>query len=275
MSISISSHLTAFASRWYSAIEKRRSRRQFDIARPVPPDLLIQLNSTCASFRPFPNARAELVTESSGRIFKGVVGAFGKVKDAPAFIAFIGNMESPYIQEEVGYTGEGIILEATALGLDTCWVAGFFRPDLAAALVGIAGNEKILAVTPVGYASKSESVEEKMMTGFGRNHRRKPLNSLTSGLRKEQRHGWVKMSLEAARLAPSAVNRQPWGFHVEPDSVTVFVRTTGPEFNVSKRLDCGIAMLHIEVAAMTCGFHGEWDFLNSPQVARFTVRGNV
>ncbi|MBM4432975.1 MAG: nitroreductase [Chloroflexi bacterium] len=275
MSVAISSYLEAFASKWYSVITKRRSRRQFDVARPVSPDLLSQLKSVCVGFRPFPNARAELVTESSGKIFKGVVGAFGKVKDAPAFIAFIGNMESPRVQEEVGYTGEGIILEATALGLDTCWVAGFFRPDSAAALVDTAESERVLAVTPIGYASKNESLEEKVLTRFGRNHRRKLLASLISGLPEKHWPEWVKVSLEAARLAPSAVNRQPWGFHVEPDSITVFVRTSGPDFNVSKRLDCGIAMLHIEVAAMTCGFHGEWNFLNSSQVARFTVRGKA
>jgi hypothetical protein len=72
-------------------------------------------------------------------------------------------------------------------------------------------------------------------------------------------------------LAPSAVNRQPWGFDLEDDSITVHVRTGGPEFSVSKRLDCGIAMLHIEVAAMSCGVRGEWQFLKAPQVARFSA----
>ncbi|MFY9814814.1 MAG: nitroreductase family protein [Dehalococcoidales bacterium] len=64
---------------------------------------------------------------------------------------------------------------------------------------------------------------------------------------------WAKESIEAARLAPSAVNRQPWGFNIESDGITVFVRTSNPEFNVSKRLDCGIAMLHVEVAALNFG----------------------
>jgi hypothetical protein len=31
-------------------------------------------------------------------------------------------MKSAHVQEYVGYTGQGLILEATALGLDTCWV---------------------------------------------------------------------------------------------------------------------------------------------------------
>ncbi|MBT9143935.1 MAG: hypothetical protein DDT29_02349 [Dehalococcoidia bacterium] len=82
---------------------------------------------------------------------------------------------------------------------------------------------------------------------------------------------WVKASLEAARLAPSAINRQPWGFNVEDDGITVFVRTSGPEFNVSKRLDCGIAMLHIEVAALSSGVKGDWKSLEAPRVGRFCV----
>ena len=77
--------------------------------------------------------------------------------------------------------------------------------------------------------------------------------------------------VKAARLAPSAVNRQPWGFDVQDGSITVYVRTGGPEFTVSKQLDCGIAMLHIEVAALNCGIRGNWQFLKAPQVARFSV----
>ena len=69
------------------------------------------------------------------------------------------------------------------------------------------------------------------------------------------------------------MNRQPWGFQVENDGVTVYIRTTGPDFSVSKRLDCGIAMLHIEVAALVCGVRGKWQFLKSPQVARFERLG--
>jgi len=97
------------------------------------------------------------------------MGLFGKIEGAPSFVAFIGNMESPYVQEEIGYTWEGIVLEATALQLATCWVGGFFRPDVAAAVAGTGENERVLAVTPVGYAKESQSIEKKLMTGFGRN----------------------------------------------------------------------------------------------------------
>jgi hypothetical protein len=259
-------------SRWHPAIEKRRSRRHFDPNLPLAPDVLAALDKVCNQFVLFPHARSRLVTESADSVFKGIIGSYGRIKNAPAFIAFIGDMGDPFVQEEVGYTGEGIILEATALGLSTCWVGGFFRAEIATSLAEVGDNERVLAVTPVGYAQEVESWEEKLMTGFARSHNRLTLSELVRGLPREKWPNWVSVSLESARLAPSAANRQPWGFDVQDDGVTVFVRTRGPEFNVSKRLDCGIAMLHLEVAALDSGCKGEWDFLPSPQVAKFKTR---
>lgn len=258
------------ASRWYKVIETRRSRRGFD-QKPLEPKSLSQMAAACENFRPFPNARSVLITESPDSVFKGAIGPYGKVKGAPAFIAFIGNMDSPNVYEQVGYTGEGIILEAEALNLATCWVAGFFKRKVVASLTDISRNERILAVTPVGYALKRPSFGEKLMTGFGLTHKRKALSDLVTGLGESEWPQWIKAALEAARIAPSAVNRQPWRFDVANNSITVSVNTSGWEYGLSKRLCCGIAMLHIEVAALHCSVLGKWDLLDPPLVARYTV----
>ena len=193
------------AERWYHTIEKRRSRRRFDL-KPLETEDLSQMASVCAAFRPFRNARSVVVTESPDKVFKGAIGPYGKIKGAPAFIAFIGNMDSPNVWEQVGYTGEGITLEAEALNLATCWVAGFFRPKVVASLTEIGKRERVLTVTPIGYAAKRHSLEESVMTGFGLTHRRRPLSGLVSGLQESEWPRWVQLALEAARLAPSAVN---------------------------------------------------------------------
>jgi len=201
-------------SRWHAAIPLRRSRRRYDSAA-LEPDQLDQLRTICREFRPFPQARAELVTESPDRIFRGAVGPYGKIKGATALIVFIGSMDDTYVQERVGYLG--------------------------------------------------------IMTGFGRNHRRKPLAELVTGLSTSDWPQWVKPALEAARIAPSAINRQPWRFYVESNGITVSVDNSRFSFGVSKRLDCGIAMLHIEVAALDAGVRGRWKFLEAPGVAKFAV----
>ena len=194
------------AERWYYVIEKRRSRRRFDL-KSLEAEVLSQIASVCADFRPFRNARSVVVTESPDTIFKGAIGPYGKIKGAPALIAFIGNMDSPNMWEQVGYTGEGILLEAEAMNLATCWVAGFFRPKVVASLTRIGKGERVLAVTPIGYAAKRHSLEERVMTGFGLTHKRRPLSDLVTGLPESEQPKWAKLALEAARLAPSAVNR--------------------------------------------------------------------
>ncbi|MBM3310011.1 MAG: nitroreductase, partial [Candidatus Aminicenantes bacterium] len=81
--------------------------------------------------------------------------------------------------------------------------------------------------------------------------------------------GWPLKALEAARLAPSATNRQPWRFEVGDGSITVRIDGGREGGRFSKRLDCGIAMLHLELGARAAGVDGRWVFLPAPAVARF------
>jgi hypothetical protein len=175
------------------------------------------------------------------------------------------------MQEKMGYTGEAAVLEATSHGLGTCWVALTYNAKAVKSLIKLGENEKLICVSPVGYTSETWSFEEKAFSVFGAYHQRKPLPTMTSGLAESARPDWAKAAVEAARLAPSAMNRQPWSFHISKDSTTVSVKNRGLEFNVAKRLDCGIAMLHIELGALSKGVKGHWELLKQPQVAKFIV----
>ena len=258
------------ASRWYPAIARRRSKRRYE-SRPLDTDTLTQLQTVVKEFKPFPETRSVLISRSPEDVFKGAIGSYGKVKGAPGFIAFIGNTEDPHIHEKIGYLGEGIILEATALQLGTCWVGGMFRREVAGRLIQIQRNEKFFAVTPIGYPREGDSLEEKMMKRFVKSHLRKPLNELAKGMEESKWPSWIKDALEAARVSPSAVNRQPWRFSIESDAITLSVDDLKDTFHISKRLDCGIAMMHLEVAALIHGKQGLWEFLGPPAVARFRV----
>lgn len=254
--------------RWHDAVFIRRSRRQFEETKLEEGDLN-NLYSICEQFRPFDEARAVLCSQSPEDVFKGAVGKYGKIKGASCFVAFIGRTDSPHMNEKVGYTGEGIILEATAMGLATCWVAGFYRPEVAAEIAGAASNERVLAVSPVGYTSEKWTFEEKLMSAFGRSHKRKPLKELITGAPNDAFAERFYTILELARLAPSAVNRQPWRFYLEQDGITVSTDNLKDTFNIPKRLDCGIAMLHLEVACLKLGLKGKWEFLHAPKVAKY------
>jgi nitroreductase len=255
--------------RWYKAVFQRRSRRLYNYLH-IERETFEKLISVCNNFRPFDSARA-IITENTKGIFKGIIGAYGKIRGSPSFIAFIGDMRDRNVQEKAGYTGEGIILEATSLGLGTCWVGKSFDPEIATSFIELKEYEKVIAVASVGYASLEESFEEKILTGFGKAHHRKPLGKMMSGIKESELSGWIREALVSARLAPSAVNRQPWRFFVEENSITVSVDNLNDSYGISKRLDCGIAMLHIEVAALYSGVSGKWEFLEPPDVAKFKI----
>jgi len=229
------------------------------------------MQKVCREFRPFPQARAELVTQSPNEILGGMVGSYGIIQGPTAFIAFIGDTSDPNVQEKVGYCGEGIILEATSKGLDTCWVAGTFRRKATSAIIGIGTNELVIAVTPLGHAPEKHSFGERILPTIVRAHKRKPLSELTSGLGEAEWPSWMRTALKAARLAPSAYNRQPWRFHLKPQSITVSAVKLRQDLGFSTRLDCGIAMMHIEVATLDRGMRGHWEFLEPPNVAIYIV----
>ena len=255
------------AESWYQAIFVRRSRRSF-IARPPEEEKLERLEKVCREFRPFAGVRAEFLRNSPEKVFKGIVGGYGKITGAPYYVAFIGSSGSPKVEEGIGYTGEGVILEATALGLGTCWVSGFFRPDAVKEHIALADHERVYAVTPIGYTEKGFSVKEKFYSGAAGSLKKKTLEEIVEGKAPEP---WQAKAIEAARIAPSASNRQPWRFILGTNSITVSLNTPKDSARYPKRLDCGIAMLHIELGALAAGKKGSWTPLSGPNVARFDL----
>ena len=257
------------ARAWHEALLIRRSRRLYETSQ-ISGEVLDRLTAVCSEFRPFETARAVLIRHSED-VFKGIIGAYGKIRGAPFFFAFIGDEGDRYVQEKVGYTGEGIILEATALRLGTCWVGKSFDHRIASSLVTMKGQERVLAIAAVGYPAGKTSFQERLVTGFGKLHKRRPLAALVGGMMEAELPEWIREALLAARLAPSAVNRQPWRFFAEQNNITVSVNNLHDSLGISKRLDCGIAMLHIEIAALNCDVAGRWEFLDPPGVAKFTA----
>lgn len=145
-----------------------------------------------------------------------------------------------------------------------------FRPEIVPLVADTRDAEQVVAVTPVGYTASTQSPEERLMTRFGRTHRRKPLEEMVRGI--EETRSWVKPALHAARLAPSVVKRQSWWFNVTQDAVTVSADNLKDTYNIPNRLDSSIAMLHLEIGALRTGVRSAWELLAPPQVARFTVR---
>jgi hypothetical protein len=253
-------------SSWHRAVYQRKSRRSFMADRPLAEDHLGRLENLSRDFRPFADARVEIVRHSPEGVLTGLVGGYGRITGAPAYAVMIGTPDSPSAGEHVGYLGEALILEATALGLGTCWVSGMFRLGEVRKQVGLAAGERVFAVTPLGYGQREFSAKEKIYIIGAGSRRRKSMENLRRGLPPQP---WQEQALQAARLAPSARNRQPWRFEIAPEAITVRMDSPPDGVRYPKRLDCGIAMLHLELGARAEGASGRWVFLNTPDVARY------
>lgn len=258
-------HLVLDLDRWLAALPERRSRREYE-GRSVASADLDALQALATDFRPWNDARCVVVREAPPALFTGIVGAYGRVSGAASALVFLAAVGSPTAQEHCGYTGEGLVLEASARGLATCWVGGFFSGNVARQLVEAGADERILAVSPVGYATPRPPARERMVFGAGKPKRRRALDVIAPG------HAawpvWAQAAVGAARVAPSAMHRQPWRFRFE-DGALVVAASGVQTPRLSLRLDCGIAMLHAELGARGAGRDGAWEALTAPDVARW------
>ena len=209
-------------------------------------------------------------TSSAARpkVFRGLIGSYGKITGAPVY-GLHRRHGDPHAEEAIGYTGEGIILEATALGLGTCWVSGFFRPDAVRAHLELSADERVFAVTPLGYAGTAahgQGLDSTDGSPVRRNGKPWPKSSKANSCRT-----LAGKPSKPPASPPRRPTASPGGSLSGRDSITV--RTDGPKDGgrYPKRLDCGIAMLHLELGARAAGRPGRWTLLPAPDVARFEI----
>lgn len=274
---------------WTAAIVARHSARTYD-ARPLDPIVLEQLESLVESFPGKETARVAVVRNLPEHIFTGVIGHYGRVVGARSGLVIIGNDAQPSMQESAGYLREAAILEATSRAIDSCWVGGYFDREATRKLVRLSRNERVLAVSPLGHAQSRPRTGEKVMKRLVGSHKRRPAEDIAPGFNEETWPAWAAQGVKMARLAPSAMNRQPWQFVLgdgdgtagapagrlaahagHTGAVTISMTPKGHDKPVSRRLDCGIAMLHFEVGARLMGVTGRWELLESLQVARYRI----
>jgi len=249
---------------WFDAMQSRISSRRYN-GEAIDDTLLDRLDQTCQrlSHAEAP-ARAVLVRQAPPEVFTGIVGSYGRVEGAPSLVAFVGTDDAAH---DVGYVGEAVILEATALALDTCWIAASFDPGRAGRLAELGEGERVHAITALGHATAKTSVSERLMRASLRARSRLPMDTIAPG--HAAWPAWAQEATAAVRIAPSGANRQPWRLHMDGDAL---VLTEAPKVYWTAPIDFGIAMLHAELGAAHAGVIGRWSVGRGGEVARFIPR---
>ncbi|ABW68896.1 nitroreductase family protein [Desulfosudis oleivorans] len=196
-----------------------------------------------------------------------VSGTYGIIKGAGVFL--VGAIKPGYRDmEDFAYIFEKIILCATDLNLATCWMGLTFARGLVAEKIGLAPDEMIPAISPLGYPAKRRALADRIARLSSGSAKRKPWKELffQGGWQEEltpDAAGAYQTPLEMVRLAPSATNQQPWRI-VKQGNVFHFFLQRSPGYDKlagsvdMQRLDMGIAMCHFELTTEEVGLEGEW-----------------
>lgn len=157
-----------------------------------------------------------------------------------------------------GYSFEAMVLYAQSLGIGTTWLGGTMNRDAFEKAMELDDDEIMPCASPLGYPAKKMSIRESMMRKGVKADERLPFEeiffdgSFGTPLSEEKAGQW-RDALEMVRLAPSAVNKQPWRVVVCDNTVHFYLkRSKGFNYNEKldmQKIDIGIALCHFDLTA--------------------------
>ena len=161
------------------------------------------------------------------KCFESKIAHYGNFVGVKNYICLVGR-KSTRLDETLGYYGEKIVLKAQELGLNTCWVALSHGKSNA----NIGRGEKQVCIIALGYGKSN---------GFP--HKNKSMKRLCNY--KDALPDWFIKGMDAAMLAPTALNQQKFFIELQSDG-TVWARA-GSGFYT--KIDLGIVKYHFEIGS--------------------------
>lgn len=208
------------------AIRERHSVRSYN-EKAISGNVKMELLSYIEQCNKESGLHMQLVMNEP-RAFDGFMAHYGKFSGVKNYIAMIGKKNAE-LEEKCGYYGEKIVLKAQQLGLNTCWVAMTYSKIKTAFQIN--NGEKLCLVIAIGYG-KTKGSEHKLKQPEAVMKAEQPVPK------------WFQNGIEAALLAPTAMNQQKFVFTLKGNTV---IAKAGTGFYT--KIDLGIAKYHFEVGA--------------------------
>ena len=214
------------------AITARHSVRKY-IDKEIPADIVTALQDKIAEYNKVGNLNIQLVLNET-RAFTGML-SYGSFSGVRNYFVMVGKKGAD-LDERVGYYGEQLVLLAQTLGLNTCWVGLSYRKVPEAYNVG--KDEKLACMIALGYGETQ-----------GVSHKIKTIGQVSNA--SDLTPAWFKRGVEAALLAPTAVNQQKFSFEYVGMSNNRHLVRAKKGFSMFgyTQMDLGIAKYHFEIGA--------------------------
>ena len=211
------------------AIKARHSVRKYE-DKPLEADVAAALQAEIEKINTENGLHIQLVLNEPKAFASGILkyGAFSGVSN---YLVMAGPKGSD-AEEKIGYCGEKLVLKAQMLGLNSCWV-GLTYKKIPGAFT-LADGETIHCVIALGYG---------IIPGV--QHALKPAENFYES--EGDVPQWFKNGLEAALLAPTAINQQKFKF-ILSDGNKVEAKTL---FSMAGyvNIDLGIVKYNFEIGA--------------------------
>lgn len=222
------------------AVKQRHSVRKYT-DKPIKHNLIVELTNKIEEINEQSHLHIQLVINEP-KAFYGIK-SYGQFHGVNNYIVMIGK-KSKDLDRKVGYYGEQLVLFAQILGLNTCWVGLTYSKVNAA--FQIKKDEKVACVISLGYGET-----------LGVSHKVKTIEQVSNFT--DSMPIWFKKGVEAALLAPTAVNQQKFRFEYYFDSLkNKSIVRAKKSFSLLgyTQMDLGIAQYHFEIGAGRENF--EW-----------------
>ena len=215
------------------AIEARHSVRAYR-EQPLTEEIVKLLEGKIEELNREGQLHIQLILNEP-KAFQGTLAKYGKFRGVNNYIVMAGK-KSDDLDERVGFFGEQLVLYAQTLGLNTCWVGLSYSK--VPGTYELEDGEKIACYIAIGYGETQ-----------GVSHKIKTVEQVSNVA--DITHGWFREGVEAALLAPTAVNQQKFSF--EHDGVNNGKHLVRAKKGFSMigytQMDLGIAKCHFEIGA--------------------------
>ena len=170
------------------------------------------------------------------KAFLGPFARYGKFRAVTDYLVMIGK-KADDLDDRIGYYGEQLVLFAQTIGLNTCWV-GLSYTKIPGTYV-LDEGESIQAYISIGYGATQ-----------GVTHKIKRIDQVSNV--SDQTPDWFRRGVEAALLAPTAINQQKFSFEFQPAADGQLPHVIAKRhFSLVgyTQMDLGIAKYHFEIGA--------------------------